>query len=102
EIDGRDARIEPQRHAQVGDSRDLEGGRRSFDGIQIRDVELGQFVMTDVAPRQIDRVADRLILIASSRIGADRAAVPKVDDADYAHERAVSDVLCSLTAFIRW
>jgi hypothetical protein len=28
--------------------------------------------------------------------------VTQVDDADYAHERAVLDVLCSLTAFIRW
>ena len=56
--------------------------------------------MIDVTPCAIDRVADFLILIASSRVRADRAAVPQVDDADYAHERAVVAVLCSLTAFI--
>jgi hypothetical protein len=56
-------------------------------------------VAIHVQSRQIDRVADWLISIASARARAHRAAVAQIDDADYAHGRTlILIVLCSVTA----
>jgi hypothetical protein len=55
----------------------------------------------DIPPRQLDGVTDWLVLIASACIRTDGAALSEIHDADYAHERSKSDVLCSLTAHMK-
>jgi hypothetical protein len=121
-VQGRDARVEPQRHADVGNLANqtwggpfrpavamsiaaLKGPRYitgCLDGIKIGDIQLLQLVAIHEPPREFDSVADRLIPIALSRACSHGATIEQIHDADYAHRLSLRvGVLCSLTANIR-
>ena len=85
------------RWASVSHVAALKGPRYICDRVEIRDVKLGDSVAIDVRARQLDGVAERLILITLSCTRADGLRPTHVDDADYAHGECSSlVVLCSL------
>jgi hypothetical protein len=68
-----------------------------FDGIKIGEIQLSDCVMIHIPSRQIDRVADRLILIAASCVRPHRATADQIDHPNHAHGWfLIVVVLCSV------